>query len=203
MNIHPIDYKEYILKMDYKDVSLIDPPWNYNDKIPKTKKQLNYNLWNDNDKELDFCFENIKASYLFMWTTNSFIENCMKANHHKFVYKTMATWVKKTSNGKTFWGLGSNFRNCTEQLLLFTRKKEKPVHLSMRNLIEEKAGKRTQKPKLFEVELLTKLQEKNLNMFSYIFSGLETACFNKFDIDLVDISLTEKVTNEASTYFSN
>jgi N6-adenosine-specific RNA methylase IME4 len=118
-------YKDYILQMEDKDSCIIDPPWNYDDKPERLlRKQLSYNLWIDNNKELEFLFENIKCNYIFMWTTNAFIYNLMRCNHFNFNYKCLITWIKLTSKGNEMFGLGNSFRNCTEQLVLFTRKNQ-------------------------------------------------------------------------------
>lgn len=39
------------------------------------------------------------------------IYNVLRSNHYDFTYKTIITWIKKTSNNKLFYGMGYNFRN--------------------------------------------------------------------------------------------
>lgn len=200
MNLIHCDYKEYIRNMEEKDVVVIDPPWLYEVQRSKTKKQLCYALWEDNIKELDFCFEHIKAKHILMWVTNTFLLETFRANHSEYVYKTIVTWLKKTSNDYIAYGLGSSFRNCTEHLLLFTREGETPPHLSLRNIIEEPAGNRTEKPKKYEYELFKLLEEKKLTKFAYIFSGPNVNCFSKLNIDVVDVVLQEQIEN-TNKYF--
>ena len=191
MKIYAVDYKEYIKNMEEKDVVLVDPPWNYDDKPLKVRKQLNYSLW---DNDVGFLFENVKTKYLLIWTTNSFIEKVFHdyfGSAHEFEYKTIITWVKVTKRNKIFYGLGNHFRNATEHILVFAKKKVRPIRLPIRNVFLAKTGERTIKPKKFEVSLFKEFEKKNYKKFAYIFCGCEVKCFQNFDIDLVDICLGE------------
>lgn len=201
MNLIVKDYREYVQEMEHKEVCIVDPPWGYKDRNPRVKKQLSYSLWKNNDEELDFLFKNIKCNYLFVWVTNSFMLNIMKVNHYEYEYKCLITWLKLTKNGRDFYGLGNSFRNCTEQLILFNKKKCKALHLSERNIIKERASKNTQKPKQFEYLLLSSLQKKGLNKFCYIFCGTNITKFEEFNIDLIDIRLNDFKKIEAEKLF--
>lgn len=179
------DYKE----VDYSnfEVLLCDPPWDYNDKNPSvSKKQVIYKRWN-NKEGLEFLF-NLSANYLFLWTTNSMLEQVFKIDYNKYgwEYKQILTWLKLTSKGNISFGLGNNFRNCTEQLLLFVRKGSKPLRLNKRNFLKEISNKRTEKPKSFELELIEFLESKGLNC-CYIFSGFSIDIFEKTNLTVVDI----------------
>ena len=89
-----------------------------------------------------------------------------------YEYKQIVTWLKKTPGGKIAFGLGNNFRNCTEQLLVFVKKKSKPLRLNIRNFIEAPSGKRTSKPKAFEKEIIGLLEDRGFrDQICYIFSG--------------------------------
>ena len=54
--------------------------------------------------------------HLYLWATNNFITRAGELMAHwGFQHKTVLTWVKPR------WGLGSYFRNSTEQLLFGVR----------------------------------------------------------------------------------
>lgn len=184
MNFIKSDYKDFIMSMNHYDVVIIDPPWNFNDKHPSTKNQLSYNLWDDNIECLKFVFENIKCDYLFLWTCNSLLMDVFKSSTN-FDYKTCVTWRKLTTKGNDFYGLGSTFRNSTEQLLVFQKPSTKCLKLSLRTIINEECGKRTCKPKNFEYNLFEKLIGKNMKI-CYIFSGIYLEKFKNLEIDCVD-----------------
>jgi len=192
MKAYNCDYRIYISNMSSKDCIIIDPPWSYDDK-KMLKTQLNYDLWVNNDKELDFIFKNIKTDHLLMWTTNSFLLNVLKCNHYDFIYKTLVTWVKVYKSGKIGYGLGNTFRNCTEQLVIFTRKKIKPLWLSDRTVIMFEPTQRTEKPKEFEVSIINKLKDKGMKEFAYIFSGPSINHWGDLNIDLIDIVFNENI----------
>lgn len=182
------DYKSYIMDMEFKDYSIIDPPWSYDDKPPALlNNQLTYTLWNDNYNDLKFIFENIKTNYIFLWTTNSLLDVVFKSfldnKNKQFVYKSCLTWNKLTENGSLFYGLGNTFRNSTELLLVFQNNECKPLRLDFRTSILEKCGKRTVKPKKFESDLINELNKRNFKG-CYIFSGYN---ISNLDIECIDI----------------
>lgn len=165
------DFRE----IDYSGfkVCLIDPPWDYNDKNPAVQKeQVTYSRW-DNRGGLSFLFSQ-EFEYIFIWTTNSMLEDVFNSPYKEkgYEYKQIVTWLKKTPGGKIAFGLGNNFRNCTEQLLVFVKKKSKPLRLNIRNFIEAPSGKRTSKPKAFEKEIIGLLEDRGFkDQICYIFSG--------------------------------
>jgi N6-adenosine-specific RNA methylase IME4 len=192
MNKISLHYMDYVSGMDRKDFVIIDPPWNYNDRSRKSKASTPYTIWNNNIENLSWLFSHLDSRLLFIWTTNSMMEELMMGhNIHKngYVYKTMVTWVKRTCTGKLFYGMGHSFRNCTEQLVMFSMKGEKPIRLKDRNLIDERAWPETKKPKIFEQSLVEKLKGIGYIKGSYIFSGLDVSAFEQYDVDCVDIRL--------------
>ncbi len=179
------DYKDFLKEEVIYDYAIVDPPWSYDDIRPKLKiNQLSYNLWDNTD--LNLIFDKINAKYLFIWVTNSMIENVFNSDFKTYKYKTLVTWSKLTTKGNLFYGLGNHFRNNTEHLMLFTNKKVKPLRSSKRNLIVEACGKRTQKPKTFESALISEFENKGMSGL-YLFSG-DCIMFNDFNIDCVDIN---------------
>ena len=167
------DYRDFLSKPHtHYDYLILDPPWRFDSKPPVlSENQLTYNLWNDNVKDLQWILMNTDADYIFLWTCNSIIDSNIKSlEGTPYRYKTMLTWVKQTAKGNLFWGLGNTFRNCTEQMIVLSKKKAKALNLNMRNVIFYPAGKRTIKPKEFEKELITKLTDKGLSG-CYLFCG--------------------------------
>ena len=185
------DYMDFIKEhgRDYEYV-ILDPPWKFRNTPPAVfKGQLTYTLWNDNVKDLNWILNNIDAKYVFIWTCNSILNEMFDAIvDTPYVYKTIVTWVKETSKGNVFYGLGNTFRNSTEQLMVFQRistskRPVKALNLTMRNVVFAPAGTRTIKPKAFEAELIENLNLKNLKGV-YIFSGGTTP---ELKIDTNDI----------------
>lgn len=181
------DYLDFIKEGHYYDCIIIDPPWKFDNKLRFLENhQLQYNLWDDNIKCLKYIFNNIKCKYLFIWCCNSLINEVIESSKDtSFIYKTMVTWVKLTSNDKLFYGLGNTFRNATEQLLVFQKEKCKSLNLPLRNVIMEKCGKRTIKPKQFEKDLIDLLNDKGYNT-CYIFSGNQIDSLNCDCIDIME-----------------
>lgn len=177
-----IDYSNY-------KICIIDPPWDYNDKNPWVEReQVIYSRW-DNQRGLEFLFSQ-GFEYIFIWTTNSMLEEVFKFNYQEkgYEYKQMVTWLKLTPKGNRGFGLGNNFRNCTEQMLLFVKKGFKPLRLNIRNFVEAPSLKRTCKPKAFEQELIKLLEERGFeDKICYIFSGLSEELNNTsvFAIDKI------------------
>lgn len=184
------------LQEDYKNIDyspykicIADPPWGYmdNSNPAVNRRQITYTRW-DNTEGLEFIF-NQDFDYIFLWVTNSLLEQVFVSNYReKYEYKQAVTWVKTTTKGNYCFGLGNNFRNCTEQLLLFVRKRCKPLRLNVRNLIVEESKERTQKPKQFEHFLINFLEEERgfRNQICYMFSGPSEEYFQDTGITLID-----------------
>lgn len=171
------DFKTFISEMPHYDFAIIDPPWNYYSKpYAVMRNQLTYNLWDN--KDLEYIFNNIDCDYLFIWVTNSMIPELFEySKNSMFVYKTLFTWVKTTSKNNIAYGLGNTFRNCTEHIAVFQKKKSKPLNMNIRNCILAEKGKRTVKPKNIEKLIVDIMHEKNKSGV-YIFSGK--------DLDFID-----------------
>ena len=163
--------------------AIIDPPWNYDDKSPSlTDNQLTYDLW-DNIKLIDI-FNKLDVSYMFIWVTSSMLPvvfDCWNSSGNNYEYKTVIPWIKTTSKDNICYGLGNSFRQCCEYLVLFQKPGSDVLRLPDRALIVEETGSRTIKPKVWERQLVDKLNKKGLNGV-YIFSG-----GNLDFIDCVDV----------------
>jgi N6-adenosine-specific RNA methylase IME4 len=188
MNRISIDYKKFLLSdlSKYK-FAIIDPPWSYDDRHGTlNNNQICYDRW-DNNEGLRLIFDKLRVDYLFIWVTNSMIEEIFSVNHGIFKYKTLITWSKRTKNGKQFYGLGNHFRNSTEHLAYFNSKNSKPLRSSKRNIIEAKVGDRTIKPKEFERDLILELTDRTGQRGFYLFSGYELDLFSNLEIDCIDL----------------
>ena len=183
-----IDFEEFLdTNVNQYDYAIIDPPWNYEDKPPAIRKeQVTYNLW-DNMKLIDI-FQKLNVNYIFLWITNSMIPimfDCLKESEYEF--KILIPWLKMTENNAIFIGPGNTFRNAVEYLVVLQKSKADLLHIQLRNVIIDKVGKRTEKPKEWERRLCVELANRNLKGV-YIFSGGELDF-----IDTVDIYTKEKV----------
>jgi len=131
---------------------LIDPPWDYGNLSLAGRGYPEYapmSLEKLRELNIDQYAEN--NSHLYLWCTNNFLYEALKLGEiWGFSYKTVLTWVKPSI------GLGSYFRNNTEQLLFFvkgqlsTRTANTPTHFAATR------GKHSEKP-----EISYKIIEKN------------------------------------------
>lgn len=179
---YKMDFEDFIDKnINNYDYAIIDPPWNYDDK-PKsvTIHQLTYNLW-DNFKLKDI-FTKLDVDYIFLWITNSMLPLMFEyLENSKYTFKVLIPWLKITENNEIFFGTGNTFRNCVEYLAVLQKPKAKLLHFQLRNVIIDKVGKRTEKPKEFEQKLCKELENKELKGV-YIFSGGELDFIDSVDI---------------------
>jgi N6-adenosine-specific RNA methylase IME4 len=102
---------------------IIDPPWDYEwlsvggASAPKYATMTHEQLlampvpaWAERD-----C-------HMYLWTTNNFMTRAVDLMQHwGFQHKTVLTWIKTDSKGKPKIGLGTYFRNTTEQVLFGVR----------------------------------------------------------------------------------
>ena len=124
--------------MKFKTI-LADPPWNFDDKLDKTRR-LPYNVINFEDlKRLPVRTISDEECHLYLWCPATLLpEGIILMRSWGFLYKTIIPWLKRTKNGKIWFGMGHYFRNCYEFLLFGVRGKEKTRTRSTRNHIDEK-----------------------------------------------------------------
>ena len=181
-NFFNMDFQNFLnTNINKYDYAIIDPPWNYDDK-PKSIRihQVTYNLWDN--IELKDIFEKLDVDYIFLWITHSMLPllfDCIKDS--KYVYKILVPWLKMTKNDEIAFGPGNTFRNCVEFLAVLQKPNAKLLKFQLRNVIIDKVGLRTQKPKEWEYKLCKKKKKRGLKGV-YIFSG-----GNLDFIDSVDI----------------
>lgn len=191
INTFGLSFDEYLEKMSEVDAMIIDPPWNFDNKSPKLTVTTQFKIWDDNKKNLEFIFKNIKTNCVFVYVTASFLPIFFEINLYRFSYKTILTWIKLTKSKEIFNGAGFWFKNSCEYLLMFTTKDARPLHSNIQTVIfeETKKSAQTQKPKLFESRLINNLYDAGYKKICYLFSG----SFTNYDIppgvtlDLIDI----------------
>lgn len=190
------DWKEYLKIHSDMDYLIADPPWNFDDKPPRAINQLKYSLWKNNITGIKSLFALSEAQYLFVWIPNSLLDVLLALSmvSKKYKFKTLVTWVKMTNGGKYHYGLGHWMRNSTEQLVVFAKKKAKPIKLSMRNVHHDQTRPKTGKPRSLELGIIEQLAERGYTSGAYIFSGTDKiGGFKKYNIDLVDVEFANEV----------
>lgn len=137
---------------DY-NVIAADPAWKYQDICAAGERgaAFKYPVLSIEDM-MSLPVESMSArdAVLFMWTTGPMLvdgtaERLVRA--WGFTPKTMAfTWVKRTKNGKWFWGMGRWTRSNAEYVVLATRGKPSRVSAAVHSVIEAPVGEHSAKP---------------------------------------------------------
>lgn len=126
----------------YKTI-LSDPPWKFNDKLDKTRTLPYKTLTIEDIERLPMRNISDEECHLYLWCPVALLPealNCMF--YWGFEYKTTIPWLKRTVNGKIWFGMGHYFRNCYEFLLFGIRGKEKTKTKNTRNYLDEIKPKR-------------------------------------------------------------
>jgi len=142
MNYVSKDYNNYLMSMKKKDYLLADPPWKLDDRPPRVVSQLKYQLWPNNITGMMELFALVKTNLMFVWAINAIqqevhramIVHNMNSPSKIWIQPAKFTWRKLTSKGNEFFGNGSWNRNCSEDVLIFSRFGFKPARLQMRSL---------------------------------------------------------------------
>jgi len=101
---------------------IIDPPWLHN-QLGNYGAHKHYRLMNmEQLKAMPIKNLTEENSAIFLWTTNSTVRHALSLlDSWGFAEKGILTWVKMRM------GLGNYLRNATEQVILATRGKIKPL----------------------------------------------------------------------------
>lgn len=89
------------------------------------------------------------SSFLLLWAPNALVldgQATQVARAWGFEPKQLITWVKTDAQGKPRLGGGSYSRVVTEQLILATRGKVRPLRRDMPGVIFEPRGRHSEKP---------------------------------------------------------
>lgn len=136
-----------------------DPPWPYQDKALAGNRgaECKYDVM---DIE-DICNLPVNTitddnCFLFLWVTEPLFEEGLQVlKSWGFEYKNFAfVWIKKTSEGKDFVGMGHYTRANPEYVLLGVKGKVTVLDHSVRKLIYSKVRKHSQKPDVTRDKIL-------------------------------------------------
>jgi len=130
-----------------------DPPWTYTDtggtKNARGMAKSFYETMDiDEIKKLPVNSIADENSFLFLWATEPLIQEALDVvKSWGFVYKNFGfTWVKKTTDGKDFVGMGHYTRANPEICLLGLKGKVEVVDHSIRKLVYSKVRQHSKKP---------------------------------------------------------
>lgn len=124
---------------------VIDPPWDYDWLSIAGRATPGYATMT-HDELLALPVEQWAEDdcHLYLWTTNNFVGRAVELMARwGFQHKTMLTWVKPR------WGLGSYFRNSTEQVLFGVRGELRTRSDSIGTHFEAPVGQHSEKPEKF------------------------------------------------------
>jgi len=101
---------------------VVDPPWDY-DSLSVAGVAPDYaTMTIDQLARMNIAQWAEDGCHLYLWTTNNFMgKACGLMEVWGFQHRTVLTWIKTDKNGKPRLGLGTYFRNTTEQVLFGTR----------------------------------------------------------------------------------
>lgn len=131
------------------DIIYADPPWKYQDKGCNGNCADHYKTMSIEElKQLPINKLANDNSILFLWATYPMLKEALELiDSWGFKYKTIAfQWVKTTSNGKYFYGLGRWTRGNTEPCLLSVRGKPKRISKGVFQLIFSPIREHSRKP---------------------------------------------------------
>jgi N6-adenosine-specific RNA methylase IME4 len=128
---------------------VIDPAWEYDWLSLAGRAKPGYAMQTlDQLRDLDVAaWADDEGCHLYCWTTNNFFaEACKLVAHWGFQHRTKITWIKPPP-----FGLGSYFRNSTEDVLFATRGETTTRHAaaSIPTHFEAPRGEHSEKPERF------------------------------------------------------
>lgn len=140
----------------------VDPPWKFNNKNTggnmKSGADSHYPTMNINDiAKLDVPSICDDDCVLFMWWVASQPAEALKlVESWGFKLKTMTgfNWVKQTSKGNPFFGMGFWTRQGSEMCLIATKGKPKRIDAGVRSVIMAENEKHSKKPDIFRKEIV-------------------------------------------------
>jgi N6-adenosine-specific RNA methylase IME4 len=125
---------------------VIDPPWDYEWLSIAGRAAPGYaTMTHDELLSLDVAaWVDAEFCHLYLWTTNNFLTRAVDLMQQwGFQHKTVLTWVKPR------WGLGSYFRNSTEQVLFGTTGTQNTRTGDIGTHFEAPMGEHSEKPEKF------------------------------------------------------
>lgn len=129
---------------------IIDPAWDYDWLSIAARAKPGYAMQTiESLRALDVraWADEEEGTHLYCWTTNNFLsEACKLVEHWGFQHRTVLTWIKPPP-----FGLGSYYRNSTEQCLFATLgdTTTRPAAASISTHFEAPRGEHSEKPEKF------------------------------------------------------
>ena len=116
---------------------LADPPWDYKDQLDPTRHKPYSTLTVSQIKEIPIKELADEEAHLYLWVTNAFLREGLEIMEAwGFEYSNVIPWIKFTkSTSRLHFGMGRDFRNCTELLLFGVRGKLRTLTRNTRNII--------------------------------------------------------------------
>ncbi len=133
-------------------VLVADPPWRFGDKLPGNGRGAakHYQLLSTPELAAFLLPPLADDAYLFLWRVAAMQPQAFAvAEAWGFTIKTELVWVKRTGNGKRWFGMGRTLRMEHETCLVGTRGRPKPISHSVRSTFEAKTGRHSEKPDEF------------------------------------------------------
>ena len=133
-------------------VLVADPPWPFKDKLPGAGRGAakHYGLLSMRDLRCFSLPPLADDAVLFLWRVASMVEEAAAlARAWGFVPKSELVWLKRTSGGKRWFGMGRITRMEHETCLIATRGRPKALSRSIRSTFEAPAGRHSAKPEAF------------------------------------------------------
>lgn len=140
-------------------VLVADPPWKFDDKLGKRGASHNYKCLSTSEI-CRFPLPPLAGDcFLFLWRVTALQEDAMiVVRMWGFTLKTELVWLKKTSTGLRWFGLGHSLRAEHETCLVAVRGKPKALNHSVRSTfvtvedfegLSAPAGRHSEKPEEF------------------------------------------------------
>lgn len=138
-----------------------DPPWPFEDNLPGKKRGAarNYPCMSISEIMRFPLPELASNATLFLWRVASMQQEALDViKAWDFTLKSEIVWLKKTSNGERWFGMGRTVRAEHEVCLIATRGRPKTVSKSVRSTfvtdldvcgLSARAGRHSEKPEEF------------------------------------------------------
>jgi len=140
------------MELPNKKYSIIyaDPPWQYKRNGNHSAESVYDVMSIDQIKKLPIQQMSEDQAHLYLWTTNSFIQEGLDVcKAWGFEYKTLITWLKTYKDGTPIMGMGYYFRGCTEHIIFGVKGKKLCENKKTKNIIINHTTKHSEKPKDF------------------------------------------------------
>lgn len=139
-----------------------DPPWHFGDKLPGPSRgaEKNYRVLTQLEIE-QFPLPSIADdALLFLWRVSSQVEEAYRVvRAWGFVPKTEIVWLKRTTTGKRWFGMGRITRAEHETCIVAKRGKPVIIARNIRSTFEAAAGEHSEKPEYFYREIVERLSD--------------------------------------------